>query len=66
MQYLLLIYDNEADFGKMSEAELAAMYAGLRTLYPEHPAIGESSRRAPVAARGNRQHGAHARWQTVR
>jgi hypothetical protein len=25
MQYLLLIYDNEADFGKMSEAELAAM-----------------------------------------
>ena len=26
MEYLLLIYDNEADFGKMSEAELAAMF----------------------------------------
>jgi hypothetical protein len=26
MQYLLLIYDNEANFAKMSEAEYAAMY----------------------------------------
>jgi|ERR1700733_7699224 len=26
MEYLLLIYDREADFAKMSEAEFAAMY----------------------------------------
>ena len=26
MEYLLLIYDNEADFGKRTEAETAAMY----------------------------------------
>jgi hypothetical protein len=27
MQYLLLIYDNEADFAKMSKADMEAMYA---------------------------------------
>jgi hypothetical protein len=32
MQYLLLIYDNEANWNKLSEAEQGAMYQEYRTL----------------------------------
>ncbi len=64
MEYLLLIYDNEANFAKMNEAELGAMIHGVWTLHPEHPRIRESSRRATVTACFNGDHRTRAGRQT--